>query len=471
MDNTRIKTKIICTIGPETESFEMLQRMAGAGMNVARLNMSHGDQDWHQRVIKHIKTLNRKIKFPVAILLDTQGPEIRTGHLASDLDLKKGSVISIVVRGESNPEETSIHIDYDDLIGTVLAGDKITVDNGLINLEVLEKQERVMRCRVLDGGVLKSKRHVNLPGVRVNLPAITQKDRRDIKFGISRDVDYIALSFVREATDVLQLKELLGDKIGKIKIIAKIEDQEGVNNIKEIIAEVDGVMVARGDLGIEIPIHTVPTVQRRIVRSCEEQGKRVIVATHLLESMITNPLPTRAEVTDVANAVYEEVDAVMLSGETTVGKYPLRCVDQLVNIAENVEKHPGLRFVSKLNTDNDKQKLSLAAVELAQSLGARCIVVITRRGLMAELVCNCRPVYSDIYAFTNVSQARRPMTLGRGIRAFRIAFSQDPEKTLQTAFNVLKKREGFQSEEKVVVISDVLAGSGKIDAIQIRYLP
>ena len=471
MDNTRIKTKIICTIGPETESFEMLQRMAGAGMNVARLNMSHGDQDWHQRVIKHIKTLNRKIKFPVAILLDTQGPEIRTGHLASDLDLKKGSVISVVVRGESDPEETSIHIDYDDLIGTVLAGDKITVDNGLINLEVLEKQERVMRCRVLDGGVLKSKRHVNLPGVRVNLPAITQKDRRDIKFGISRDVDYIALSFVREATDVLQLKELLGDKIGKIKIIAKIEDQEGVNNIKEIITEVDGVMVARGDLGIEIPIHTVPTVQRRIVRSCEEQGKRVIVATHLLESMITNPLPTRAEVTDVANAVYEEVDAVMLSGETTVGKYPLRCVDQLVNIAENVEKHPGLRFVSKLNTDNDKQKLSLAAVELAQSLGARCIVVITRRGLMAELVCNCRPVYSDIYAFTNVSQARRTMTLGRGIRAFRIAFSQDPEKTLQTAFNVLKKREGFQSEEKVVVISDVLAGSGKIDAIQIRYLP
>ena len=216
MDNTRIKTKIICTIGPETESFEMLQRMAGAGMNVARLNMSHGDQDWHQRVIKHIKTLNRKIKFPVAILLDTQGPEIRTGHLASDLDLKKGSVISIVVRGESNPEETSIHIDYDDLIGTVLAGDKITVDNGLINLEVLEKQERVIRCRVLDGGVLKSKRHVNLPGVWVNLPAITQKDRRDIKFGISRDVDYIALSFVREATDVLQLKELLGEKIGKI---------------------------------------------------------------------------------------------------------------------------------------------------------------------------------------------------------------------------------------------------------------
>ena len=471
MDNLRIKTKIICTIGPETESYEMLQRMAGAGMNIARLNMSHGDQDWHQRVIKHIKTLNRKIKFPIAILLDTQGPEIRTGHLASDLDLKKGSVISIVVRGESDPEETSIHIDYDDLISTVLAGDKITVDSGLINLEVLEKHERMMRCRVLDGGVLKSKRHVNLPGIRVNLPAITKKDRRDIEFGIASDVDYIALSFVREAADILQLKEILGKKVGKIKIIAKIEDEEGVKNVNEIIEQVDGVMVARGDLGIEIPIHTVPTVQRRIVRSCAEQGKRVIVATHLLESMITNPLPTRAEVTDVANAVYEEVDAVMLSGETTIGKYPLRCIDQLVNIAENVEKHPGLRFVNKLNTENDKQKLSLAAVELAESLGARCIVVITRRGVMADLVCNCRPVYSDIYAFTNVSQARRTMTLGRGIRSFRIAFSQDPEKTLQTAFNVLKEREGFQSDEKVVVISDVLAGSGKIDAIQIRRLP
>ena len=471
MSGKNIKTKIICTIGPETESFEMIQSMAKKGMNIARLNMSHADHEWHQNVIKHIKTLNRKIKFPIAILLDTQGPEIRTGNLASNLDLKKNSIISIVIRGESNPEETSIHIDYEDLIKSVLPGDKITVDNGLINLEILEKHQRMMRCRVLDGGLLKSKSHVNLPGVRINLPPITQKDQRDIIFGIEKDVDYIALSFVREAADVSQLKELLGEKKGKIKIIAKIEDQEGVNNIKEIIEEVDGVMVARGDLGIEIPIHTVPSVQRRIVRSCAERGKRVIVATHLLESMISNPLPTRAEVTDVANAVYEEVDAVMLSGETTVGKYPLRCIEQLVNIAENIEIHPGLRFVNNLNTNNDKQKLSVAAVDLAKSLGARGIVVITRRGLMADLVCNCRPVLSDIYAFTNVSQARRTMMIGRGIRPFRIAFSQDPEKTLQTAFNVLKDREGFKSKEKIVVISDVLAGSGKIDAIQIRHLP
>jgi len=471
MTNKHIKTKIICTIGPKTESFEMIQNMANAGMNIVRLNMSHADHEWHQNVIKHIKTLNRKIKFPIAILLDTQGPEIRTGNLVSDLDLKKGSVISIVIRGGSNPEETSIHIDYEDLINSVFPGDKITVDNGLINLEILEKEERMMRCRVLDGGLLKSKSHVNLPGVRINLPPITQKDHRDILFGIERDVDYIALSFVREAADISQLKNLLGEKKGKIKIIAKIEDHEGVKNINEIIQEVDGVMVARGDLGIEIPIHTVPSVQRRIVRSCSEKGKRVIVATHLLESMIKNPIPTRAEVTDVANAVYEEVDAVMLSGETTVGNHPVRCIEQIVNIAENVENHPGLRFVNNLKTDSDKQKLSLAAVELAKSLDARGIVVITRRGLMADLVCNCRPVYSNIYAFTNVSQARRTMMMGRGILPFRIAFSQDPEKTLQTAFNVLKEKEGFKSEEKIVVISDVLAGLGKIDAIQIRYLP
>ena len=460
-----IRAKIICTIGPVSESYEMLKRMAGAGMNIARLNMSHGDHEWHHKVIRHIKTLNRQIPTPIAVLLDTQGPEIRTGSLSEDLDLKQGSVITVNVRGESDVETTSIHVDYDDLIRTVNPGDKITVDNGLINLEVLEKHDREMRCRVLDGGVLKSKRHVNLPGVRVNLPAITQKDRRDILFGLEHDVDFIALSFVREANDIRQLKKLLDKKVDKIKIIDKIEDQDGVSNLDEIIEEVDGVMVARGDLGVEIPIHTVPSVQREIVRKCAERGRRVIVATHLLESMIDNPIPTRAEVTDVANAVYEEADAVMLSGETTVGKHPLRCIDQLVNIARTIEQKPGLRFVEKLRSDSN------AAVVLVESLGVCGLVVITRRGVMAEYVSNCRPTKSLIYAFTNVSQARRTMMLCRGLRSYRINFSEDPEKTLQTPFTALKEREGFQSKEKVVVISDVLAGSGKIDAIQIRQLP
>ncbi|NQV64385.1 MAG: pyruvate kinase, partial [SAR86 cluster bacterium] len=289
-------------------------------------------------------------------------------------------------------------------------------------------------------------------------------------FAIEHELDFIALSFVREAADVRELRALMGDKAGKMKIIAKIEDQSGVNNLEEIIAEADGIMVARGDLGVEINVAELPNVQRRIARLCAEQGKRVIVATHLLESMIENPIPTRAEVTDVANAIYEEVDAVMLSGETTVGKYPVRCVEQLVAIASATEKTQGLEFTRNLICRDDKQHLALTAVNLAESLGAMGIIVITRRGYMADYVTNCHPQNTRIYAFTKDSQTRRRLMLNRNLSPFRTAFSSDPEKTLQTTFNVLKKRAGLTAGDKVVVISDVLAGSG-IDAIQIRTLP
>lgn len=444
--------------------------MYDTGMNIVRLNMSHGNHESHAKVIKHIKTINKKVEFPIPILLDTQGPEIRTGDLSTDLNLKQGTIVSMTARGPMDVEESSIHINYADLIETVNVGDKITVDNGLINLEVLEKEDRLMQCRVLDGGVLKSKRHVNLPGIRVNLPAITQKDERDILFGLSHDVDFIALSFVREADDIRQLKQLMGSKTGKIKIIAKIEDQEGVRNLEDIIRESDGVMVARGDLGVEINIEDLPNVQRKIVRLCAEYGKRVIVATHLLESMIHNPIPTRAEVTDVANAIYEEVDAVMLSGETTVGKYPLKCIEHLQKIAAKTEAIPGLQFAKHLQNRTDKQQLAVAAVKLADGLKAKGIVVITRRGIMADFVSNCRPFYTNIYAFTNMSQSRRTMTLNRGVFPFRINFSSDPEKTLQTAFRILKEREHFHTGEKVVIISDVLAQQ-RVDSIQIRDIP
>jgi len=465
------KTKIICTIGPVTDSYPMLEQLANAGMNIIRLNMSHGDHESAAQIIKSIRTLNRKITYPIAILMDTQGPEIRTGDLTSELELKNGSIISISVRDTTNVEESSIHIHYDELVETVDVGDRITVDNGIINLEVLEKQEgQLMKCKVIDGGILKSKRHVNLPGIRVNLPAITKKDRADILFALEQQVDFIALSFVREAKDISELKELMGDKAGKIKIIAKIEDQQGVSNINEIIAAADGIMVARGDLGIEINVAELPNVQRKIVRLCAENGKRVIVATHLLESMIENPIPTRAEVTDVANAVYEEVDAVMLSGETTVGKYPIRCVEQLVEIAEITESIPGLQYTNNLKKESDKQHLAATAVELAESSGAMGIVVITRRGLMADYVTNCHPQKTRIYAFTNDSQTRRRLMLNRNLSPFRSAFSSDPERTLQTAFDVLKDRVGLSPGDKVVVISDVLAGTG-IEAIQIRMIP
>ena len=449
----------------------MLEKLANAGMDIIRLNMSHGDHESAARVIKSIRTLNRKLNSPVAVLLDTQGPEIRTGDIAKELELKNGSKITISVRDSVDVEASSIHINYDELINAVDVGDRITVDNGIINLEVLNKNENgTMDCEVIDGGILKSKRHVNLPGIRVNLPAITKKDRADILFGLEQQVDFIALSFVREAKDVRELKDLMGDKLGKIKIIAKIEDQSGVENLDEILEEVDGVMVARGDLGVEINVAELPNVQRHIVQRCAEQGRRVIVATHLLESMIENPIPTRAEVTDVANAIYEEVDAVMLSGETTVGKHPVRCVEQLVEIAESTEAFKGLGFTDNLQTDNDKQNLAITAVQLAESLKAKGIVVITRRGFMADYVTNCHPQNTRIFAFTNDSQTRRRLILNRHLTPVRTAFSSDPEKTLQTSFDALKQREGFVPGDKVVVISDVLAGSG-IEAIQIRQIP
>lgn len=468
------KTKIICTIGPATESFEMLQKLAHAGMNVVRLNMSHGDQASHTKVIKAIKRLNRELPYPVAVLLDTQGPEIRTGERDNDLNLQTGDIISVVARGTQDVEEHSLMVNYADLIADMDVGDRLTVDNGLINLEILEKQERVMRCRVIDGGVLKSKRHVNLPGIRVNLPAITEKDKADILFGMEMDVDYIALSFVREASDITQLHTLLAEKAGKIKVIAKIENQEGVENIDAIINAADGIMVARGDLGCEVDFWELPNIQRRIVRSCAQQGKRVIVATHLLESMIDNPMPTRAEVTDVANAVYEEADAIMLSGETTVGKYPIKCVEAMHNIAITIEKHRGLNFTTELETRDHKQNLAASAVHLAESLKACAIVVITRRGRMANYVTNCHPQHSPIHAFTNDGRTRRQMALNRNVFAHKLLFSKDPEKTLRNAFNLLLEG-GMQPTDQVVVISDTLghydadAGSG-IEAIQVRTL-
>jgi len=463
------KTKIICTIGPATESIEMLEKLANAGMNVARLNMSHGDHESHAKIIQAIQSLNKKLDHPIAILLDTQGPEIRTGDMANDLHLTEGDTISIVARGAEDVESSSIHVNYDDLINDVDVGDMITVDNGLINLEVLSKQERVMQVKVIDGGLLKSKRHVNLPGIRVNLPAITDKDRRDIEFGMHQGVDFIALSFVRQAADVHELRELLGNKADKIKIVAKLEDQEAITNMVEIIAAADGIMVARGDLGVEIPLEVLPRVQLRIIRTCAEMGKRVIVATHMLESMIENPIPTRAEVTDVANAVYEEADAIMLSGETTVGKYPVKCVEILDRISRSTESSRGLRFTDNLELDGDKQQIAMAAVNLAESISAKAIIVPTRRGRMANRVTNCHPQESIICAFTNDSVTRRQLVMNRNVLSYQIEFSEDSEKTLATAAAIMIQRNEFSPDDRVVVISDALAGSG-FEAIQIRQI-
>jgi pyruvate kinase len=463
------RTKIICTIGPATADYPTLEALHEAGMNVVRLNMSHANHEDSAQIINWIKTLNRKVNHPVAILLDTQGPEIRTGDLDQPIKLTPGEVVSLAVRDGVDVEHTSIHVNYQDLVTSLNVGDRVSIDNGLINFEVLEKDGIQLTCRVLDGGVLGSKRHVNLPGVRINLPAITEKDVRDIEFGMAHDVDFIALSFVRSADDVTQLRELLGRKAQNIRVIAKIEDGEGVANIEDIARVSDGIMVARGDLGIETNIAELPNVQRNLVKTCAIRGRRSIVATHLLESMIANPSPTRAEVTDVANAIYEGVDAIMLSGETSIGQYPVRCVEQLDAIARASEKLHGLGFEAELAANDDKQHLAASAVDLAEAINAAGLVVITRRGIMADLVTNCRPFTVPIYAFTNSSQTRRRLVLNRAVFSYRTSFSRDPEKTLRTAFGVLREREQLAPNSKLVVISDVLAGL-RTDAIQIRTL-
>jgi len=462
------QTKIICTIGPATESIGMLEKLANAGMNVARLNMSHGDHESHAKIIQSIHQLNKKLNHPIAILLDTQGPEIRTGDMVNDLHLEEGDTISIVARGAEDVESSSIHINYEDLINDVDVGDTITVDNGLINLQVLNKEERVMQVKVIDGGLLKSKRHVNLPGIRVNLPAITDKDRRDIAFGMEQGVDFIALSFVRQADYIHELRELLGDKADQVKVVAKLEDQEAITNMVEIIAAADGIMVARGDLGVEVPLEVLPRIQRRIIRTCAEMGTRVIVATHMLESMIENPIPTRAEVTDVANAVYEEADAIMLSGETTVGKYPVKCVEILDRIARSTESSRGLRFTDNLALENDKQHIAKAAVDLATSIAAKAIIVPTRRGRMANRITNCHPE-SIICAFTNSSRTRRQLVINRNVLSYQIEIGDDSEKTLAEAAAIMINRDEFSADDQVVVISDALAGSG-FEALQIRKI-
>ena len=464
----RRRTKIICTIGPATASFDGLKALFEAGMNVVRINMSHSDHVSAAKIINWIKTLNRQVDYPVPILLDTQGPEIRTGVLENPMELNSGDVVTLSVRDGDLIEQRSIHVNYTELVDVVEVGRIITVDNGLMNFKVLQKKDHQLTCEVIDGGTLGSRKHVNLPGVRVNLPAITAKDREDITFGMENDVDFIALSFVRSPDDVKELQEFLGSKRQTTKIVAKIEDQEGVNNIHQIVAAADGVMVARGDLGIETDIADLPNVQRRIVHACARQGKRCIVATHLLESMIDNPIPTRAEVTDVANAIYEGVDAVMLSGETSVGQYPSRCVEQLSNIANRTERFPGLGYEKALEIEGDKQHVAVHAVALAEAVEAAGIIVITRRGITADYVTAARPQHVPIFAFTNDSQTRRRLAMNRSVYAHRIAFSSDPEKTLQRAFEVLKK-EGVALDAKLVLISDVLADQ-PTEAIQIRRL-
>lgn len=415
------RTKIIATIGPSTNNLETIRNMHIAGMNVVRINMSHASHSEAKDIIAIVHKVNQlqEVKFgPIAIMIDTQGPEIRTGESNSNLDLKMGQILNLTVRDDQDVETSSIKINYKGLIDSVKKGSMITIDNGLINFKVLEKNKDNLRCKVIDGGTLGSKRHVNLPGIRVDLPSITNKDKADINFAVQQDVDFIALSFVRKAEDVIELKKILAKYNSSIKIISKIENQEGLDNIHEITQQSDAVMVARGDLGIETDLANLPNIQRRIMYSAAKFGKRSIVATHLLESMILKPNPTRAEVTDVANAIYEGADALMLSGETSVGAYPVKCIKLISKIAKQAEKFRTLGYEQKLIEDSDWQSLAVLGRELANKTNAAGIIVITRSGTTARVMANTKPHGKTIFVFTNNHKVFKQMSLFGGVKAF-----------------------------------------------------
>ena len=463
------RTKIICTIGPSTESFSSIKKLHEAGMNVARLNMSHSDHKNAKKIIDRIKKLNQSVENPVGILLDTQGPEIRTGDTSQVVNLEPGQLVSFTIRDEVDVETTSIRVHYDELIQSVNVGTLISLDNGLLNFKVLKKSKNELECKVLDGGKLGSKRHVNLPGIRINLPSVTEKDKRDIAFGLKEDVDFIALSFVRNASDIDDLKEVLRNKAKKVKIISKIEDREGLSNIEEICQVSDSVMVARGDLGIETDLANLPNIQRKIMSNCAKYGVRSIVATHLLESMIDNPTPTRAEVTDVANAIYEGADAVMLSGETTIGKYPIESVKFISRIAKQTEKYRTLGYENQLISKTDWQHLGVAAKDIAESIKADGIIAITRSGQTAEIVANAKPFMIPIFAFSNNKKTIKQLSLTGSVHAYKSSMYSDHEKNLQSIMKILKKELSPTRELKFVVISGILS-ENSADAIEVRSL-
>ncbi|MDW7677523.1 MAG: pyruvate kinase, partial [Bacillota bacterium] len=384
------KTKIVCTLGPASESKEVFEQLVIHGLNVARLNFSHGTHEEHQARIDTIKAVRREMNIPVAILLDTKGPEIRTGKFAEpEVTLDEGQDFVITTRDVLG-DNAICNVSYENLPGDVKKGNIILIDDGLVAMEVMEIRDKTdILCRVLNGGVVKNHKGVNIPGVRINLPAITDKDREDIEFGIRNNIDFIAASFVRKAADVIAIREILEQNdAGFIHIISKIENQEGMDNLDEIIAASDGIMVARGDLGVEIPTEEIPHAQKTMIKKCNRVGKPVITATQMLDSMIRNPRPTRAEVTDVANAIFDGTDAIMLSGETAAGKYPVEAVEMMSVIAKRTEAAIDYRGLLR-SKDIEKETsitdaISNATCNIAQDLGASAIVTATSSGHTAR---------------------------------------------------------------------------------------
>ena len=449
------KTKIVCTMGPNTDNREIMKELALNGMDVARFNFSHGDHAEHKHRLEILESVREELGFPIASLLDTKGPEIRTGKLkdGKKVTLKEGDLYTLTTE-EIVGDETRGYINYAGLAEDVKPGDRILIDDGLIELHVREVNGTDIVCRIENGGELGEKKGVNVPGVRVKLPALTDKDKEDIRFGVDAGFDFVAASFVRNADAIREIREILDEKGSAMQIIAKIENEEGIENIDSIIEASDGIMVARGDMGVEIPAEKVPHIQKMIIRKCNLACKVVITATQMLDSMIRNPRPTRAEVSDVANAVYEGTDAVMLSGETAMGSYPIEAVRMMSQIAEESEKYLDYMFyqrrkVSAENLRNISNTVCYSSVATASDLEAPVIVAPSVSGFTTRMLSKWRPK-ALIAGLSPSMTAVRQMQLYWGVKPFHAKRAESTDALLCASVELLKEK-GIVKEGEIVV--------------------
>ncbi len=456
------KTKIVCTIGPASDSVTMLEQLIRAGMNVARLNFSHGNHEEHITRINNIRKAEKNIGKKVAILLDTKGPEIRTGTLENgEVELEKDAELTIVMEDIAGTAQ-KISITYAGLAEDVHIGSQILLDDGLIELEVIDKTEQEIHTKVMNSGTLGSKKGVNIPNVRINLPGITDKDAKDIEFGIEHGVDFIAASFVRRASDVLEIREILEKRGAKdIHIIPKIENQEGVDNIESILEVSDGLMVARGDLGVEIQAEEVPLIQKELIHVCNMVGKPVITATQMLDSMTRNPRPTRAEASDVANAIFDGTDAIMLSGETAAGSYPVEAVETMHKIASRVEKSLDfrdiLRMRSKESFKSTTNAISQSVTYTALNLDAAAILTATESGHTARMISKFRPK-PPIIAVTSSEAICRKLSLVWGVYPKLGKSAETTDEMLQITVSEALQTELVKRGDLVVITAGVPVG-------------
>ena len=449
------KTKIVCTMGPNTDNREIIKELALNGMDVARFNFSHGDHAEHKHRLEILESVREELGIPIASLLDTKGPEIRTGKLkdGKKVTLKEGDLYTLTTE-EIVGDETRGYINYAGLAEDVKPGDRILIDDGLIELHVRKVNGTDIVCRIENGGELGEKKGVNVPGVRVKLPALTDKDKEDIRFGVDAGFDFVAASFVRNADAIREIREILDEKGSAMQIIAKIENEEGIENIDSIIEASDGIMVARGDMGVEIPAEKVPHIQKMIIRKCNLACKVVITATQMLDSMIRNPRPTRAEVSDVANAVYEGTDAVMLSGETAMGSYPIEAVRMMSQIAEESEKYLDYMFyqrrkVSAENLRNISNTVCYSSVATASDLEAPVIVAPSVSGFTTRMLSKWRPK-ALIAGLSPSMTAVRQMQLYWGVKPFHAKRAESTDALLFASVELLKEK-GIVKEGEIVV--------------------